>query len=125
MTIARLLGPGCARSVVADSLFVRHQLVIINRSRERAPRHLPTDRLIAGLRGILMRPTRLLRSAIVLKPSTIIGFHRILVKRKYRLLFTPEHRGKPGPVGPSQELIVSNSEGPRHLNSECEACPRV
>jgi transposase InsO family protein len=52
-----------------------------------------------------MRPTRLLRSAIVLKPSTILSFHRALVKRKYRLLFTPKTGGKPGPRGPSPELV--------------------
>lgn len=52
-----------------------------------------------------MRPTRLVRSAIVLKPSTILSFHRTLVKRKYRLLFTPKTRGKPGPHGPSPELV--------------------
>jgi len=52
-----------------------------------------------------MCPTRLLRSAIVLKPSTILSFHRALVNRKYRLLFTPKTRGKPGPRGPSPELI--------------------
>jgi hypothetical protein len=27
------------------------------------------------------------------------------VKRKYRLLFTPKNRGKPGPIGPSPKLI--------------------
>ncbi len=52
-----------------------------------------------------MRPTRLLRSAIVLKPATILSFHRALVKRKYRLLFTPKTHGKPGPTGPSPELV--------------------
>jgi transposase InsO family protein len=52
-----------------------------------------------------MRPTRLLRAAIVLKPSTILCFHQALVKRKYRRLFTPKTRGKPGPRGPSPELI--------------------
>jgi hypothetical protein len=52
-----------------------------------------------------MRPTRLIRSAIVLKPSTILSFHRALVKRKYRLLFTPKTRDKPGPSGPSPELV--------------------
>jgi len=52
-----------------------------------------------------MRPTRLIRSAIVLKPSTILSFHRTLVNRKYRLLFTLKTRGKPGPKGPSPELI--------------------
>jgi hypothetical protein len=52
-----------------------------------------------------MRPTRLLRAAIVLKPATILCFHRALVKRKYRMLFTPKTRGRPGPRGPSPELI--------------------
>ena len=105
VTIARLFGPGGARSVVAESLLVKHQLLILSHSRERAPLLRPTDRLIVGLCSILMRPTRLLRSAIVLKPSTILSIHRALVKRKYRLLFTPKTRGKPGPRGPSLELI--------------------
>ncbi len=105
VTIARLFGPGGARSVVAESLLVKHQLLIINRSRARAPVLRPTDRLIVGLCAILMRPTRLLRSAIVLKPSTILSFHHALVKRKYRLLFTPKNRRKPGPIGPSPELL--------------------
>ena len=105
VTVARLFGPGGARSVVAESLLVKHQLLILNRSRARAPVLRPTDRVIVVLCAILMRPTRLLRSAIVLKPSTILSFHRALVKRKYRLLFTPKNRGKPGPIGPSPALI--------------------
>ena len=105
VTVARLFGPGGARSVVAESLLVKHQLLILNRSRTRAPGLRPTDRVIVGLCAILMRPSRLLRSAIVLKPSTILSFHRALVKRKYRLLFTPKTRGKPGPIGPSPELV--------------------
>jgi putative transposase len=105
VTVARLLGPGGTRSVIAESLLVKHQLVILNRSRARAPDLQPSDRLIVGLCAILMRPTRLLRTAIILKPSTILSFHRTLVKRKYRLLFTPKFRGMPGPKGPSPELI--------------------
>lgn len=105
VTVARLFGPGGARSVVAESLLVKHQLLIISRSRARAPCLRPTGRVIAGLCAILMRPTRLLRSANILKPSTILSFHRALVKRKFCLLFTPKTRGKPGPKGPSPELI--------------------
>jgi putative transposase len=105
VTIARLFGPGGVRSVVAESLLVKHQLLIINRSRARAPDLRPSDRVIVGLCTIFMRATRLLRSAIVLKPSTILTFHRALVKRKYRLLFTPKNRGKPGPREPSPELV--------------------
>lgn len=105
VTIARLLGPGGVRSVVAESLLVKHQLVVLNRSRARVPSLRPMDRIIVGLCAIWMRPSRLLRSAIVLKPSTLLSFHRALVKRKYRFLFTPKTRGKPGPKGPSAELI--------------------
>jgi len=107
VTITRLFTPGGTRSVVAESLLVKHQLLILNRSRERAPNLRPLDRVIAGLGTGFMRPTRLLRSAIVLKPSTLLSFHRALVKRKYRLLFTPKRRGKPGPKGPSPELVTA------------------
>jgi transposase InsO family protein len=107
VTFARLLGRGGLRSVVAESLLIKHQLLILNRTRERAPNLQPMDRVIAGLCAGFMRPARLARSAIVLKPSTILGFHRALVKRKYRLLFTPKRRGKPGPKGPSPELIAA------------------
>jgi hypothetical protein len=34
-TMARLLGPGGVRSVVAESLLIKHQLLIVNRSRHR------------------------------------------------------------------------------------------
>ncbi len=69
-TVARLLGPGGARSVIAESLLVKHQLLILNRSRERAPNLRPVDRVIAGICVCFMRPARLVRSAIVLKPTT-------------------------------------------------------
>jgi putative transposase len=54
-----------------------------------------------------MCPARLLRSAIVLRPSTLMALHRASVNRKYRLLFAPRRRGKRGPKGPSPELIAA------------------
>jgi glutamyl-tRNA reductase len=36
-TLARLLGPGEVKAIVADSLLMKQQLLIINRSRRRAP----------------------------------------------------------------------------------------
>jgi hypothetical protein len=89
VTIARLWGPGGLRSIAAESLLVKHQLLILNRSRQRAPKLRPMDRIIAGLCAGFMHPTRLLRSAIAIKPATILRFHRALVNRKYRLLFRP------------------------------------
>ncbi len=104
-TLARLLGPGCVRSVVAESLLVKHQLLILNRPRERAPNLRVSNRVIAGVCALLLRPGRVLRSAIVLKPSTILEFHRKLRKRKYRLLFSPRQRHRSGSRGPSTELV--------------------
>jgi hypothetical protein len=36
-TVARLASPGGARSVIAESVLVKHQLLILNRSRKRSP----------------------------------------------------------------------------------------
>ena len=104
-TVAKLLLPGGARSLVAESILLKHQLLVLIRSRARAPNLRPIDRIIASLCAGLMRPTRLLRAAIVLKPSTLMAFNRALVKRKYRLLFTPKQRRRPGPKGPGAALI--------------------
>ena len=68
-TLARLARPGGLRSVVAES--VLHQLLILNRGRKRAPNLRATDRIIAGLCTLFLRPARVLRSAIVVKPSTL------------------------------------------------------
>ena len=54
----RLLGPGGLRAIVAESLLLKHQLVVLNRSRDRAPNLRPMDRVMAGLCVGFMRPTR-------------------------------------------------------------------
>ena len=95
-TVVRLAGPGGMRSVVAESVLVKQQLLILNRSRKRSPNLRVSERLVAGLCALLMRPGRLIRSAIVLRPSTLLRLHHALTKRKYRLLFSPEVRKKPG-----------------------------
>jgi transposase InsO family protein len=104
-TIAKLLGPGGARAVVSDSLLLKHQLLIINRSRRRSPNLLAHDRFLLGLWSLFLTPRRILRAAIIIRPSTLLNFHKALVRRKYHFLFSPYHRAKPGPKGPSGELI--------------------
>jgi len=96
-TLVHLLGPGGVRSIVAESLILKHQLLIVNRYRQRSPNLCTSDRILAGLMALLVRPTRLFRSAIVLKPSTLLGLHKALSKQKYRVLFSPNRRRKPGP----------------------------
>ena len=71
-TLARLMGPG-VRSVVAESVLVKQQLLILNRSRHRAPNLCASDRILAGVCALFMRPARVIRSAIVLRPSTALS----------------------------------------------------
>jgi hypothetical protein len=77
-TLARLLGPGGVRSLVAESLLLKHQLLIVNRSRQRSPNLSAVDRILAGLLALLVRPTRLLRSAIekqdIVSKPTLSGY---------------------------------------------------
>ena len=71
----------------------------------------------------MMPPTRLLRSAIVLKPSTLLALHKALSKQEYRTLFSPNRLRKPGPKGPSAELIHAVVE--MKQRNPNWGCPRV
>ena len=122
-TVARLVGPGGVRSVVAESVLVKHQLLILNRSGKRSPNLRISERMVAGLCALLIRPDRLIRVAIVLKPSTLLNLHRALTTRKYRLLFSTTVPTKPGPKGPSQETVAAVVDMKRRNPSW--GCPRI
>ena len=91
--------------MMAESVLTKHQLLILTRSRRRAPNLRILDRLIAGLCSLWITPKRRCRLAIAFKPSTFLEFHRALVQRKYRLLFSPKNRAKRGPKGPTADLM--------------------
>ena len=121
-TLARLMGPGGLRSVVAASVLVKQPLLILNRSRHRAPNLCASDRILAGVCALFMRPARVIRSAIVLRPSTILEFHRALRTRKYRWLFSPTRR-RTGPQGPSKALVDAIVDMKRR--NPRWGCPRI
>src|SRR5579862_9799918 len=106
-TFLRLLRPGGVRAVVAESVLVKRQLLILNHSRRRAPNLRMLDRLIAGFCSLWIQPRRFCRAAIAFKPSTLLTFHLALVQRKDRLLFSPKQKNKLDPKGPTSELIRS------------------
>src|SRR5262245_2328495 len=105
VTIIRLGKPGGLRSVVAESVLMRHQLLILNRGRKRTSNFRSSDRIIAGLCTLLMRQTRVLRSVVVLKASTLLHFLKTLINQKSPVLFYPKLVRLPGPKGPTKELI--------------------
>ena len=121
--MVRLAVPGGLRSVAAESALIRHQLLILNRGCKRAPNLRATDRIAAGLFTLFMNPARILRSAIIRKPSTLIHLHNLLRKRKYRMLFSPQRGRRPGPKGPHKELIDTVVAMQRRNPSW--GCPRI
>jgi transposase InsO family protein len=123
VTIIKIVAPGGARAVVAESLLLKHQLLILNRARRKAPPLRALDRILLGLGAILVSPQRILKVAVVLRPTTLLRFHRALVRRKYQWLFSAKIGRRPGPKGPSEELIAAVLEIKR-LNPRF-GCPRI
>jgi len=85
---------------------------------------MSTERVLCGLGSIFLRPGRIHKVAIGVRPSTLLAFHQALVRRKYRRLFSSSRRPKkPGPKGPSGALIRAivelKSRKPRF------GCPRI
>jgi transposase InsO family protein len=105
VTLARLARPGGLGAVAAESVAVKHQLLIMKRARRCAPTLTSWDRLALGVCALLVSPKRRSKMAVILKTSTLLYFHHALVKRKYRLLYSPKKRLRSGPKGPSRELI--------------------
>ena len=121
--ILQIARPGGVRSVIAESVLMKHQLLILNRSRRRAPNLRVWHRVIAGLCSLWIRPKRLLRSAIAFKPSTLLDFHRALVRRKYQILFSRKQKAKPGPKGADADVIRA-IVGMKQRNPTW-GCPRI
>ena len=120
---ARLLKPGGTRAILAENLLLKHQLLVLQRSHRRAPNLRRFDRLLFGFWTGFLRPRRLLRAAVTVKPSTLLRFLRILGEGKYRLLYSSHPKRNPGPKGPAPELIQAICEFKRR--NPRFGCPRI
>ncbi len=122
-TLVKLARPGGSRTIIAENLLLKQQLIIHSRSRQRAPNLNTRDRALFGFMSLFLSPRRMARAAIIIKPSTLLHFHNALKKRKYRVLYSPRGGKKPGPKGPSKDVIKAIVEmkqrNPRY------GCPRI
>ena len=123
VTLARLARPGGVRAVVAESLAVKHQLLIMKRSQRRSPNLTAWDRVILGFCTLLVSPGRFGKIAVILKTSTLLRLHQALVKRKYQLLYGVKRHCRSGPKGPSRELIDAVVEMKRR--NPCFGCRKI
>ena len=108
VTLAKFLGPGGTRQVAAE--------IALAQTSTPDQQSLPTacanltmlDRLVLGLTTLFVSPHRIPKLSAMIKPATLFKFHKALVHQKYRLLFSSSRRKrKPGPKGPSTELIAA------------------
>ena len=124
VTVVRVCRPGGVRAVISENLLLKQQLIVLRRSRRRAPNLRVSDRLLFGILSLFLSPERIRKVAVGVRPATLLGFHQALVRRKYRRLFSSSRRPrKPGPKGPSDALIRAivelKTRNPRF------GCPRI
>ena len=100
-----LLRPSGGKSLMAENIALRQQLMVVHRRHKRAPQLTIWERLCFAFTAGLILPKRIVKTAIIVKPSTILKLHKALITKKYRYLFSNKSPKKPGPKGPTQELI--------------------
>ena len=123
VVLARLSRPGGAKTIIAENMLLRHQNRIAMRGKKRSPKLSTMDRIILAIGSLYINLKRIRRVAFVVKPQTILNFHRALVKRKYRHLFSSSRPSKPGPKGPSQDLIDTVLDIKR--KNPTYGCPKI
>ena len=121
--LAVLLGTGGTRAVLAESILLKQQLMVLQRSCRRAPNLDADDRFLFGFCSQFLSPRRLIRTAIILKPATLLRFHRGFKYFKYRFFYFSSPKKKPGPKGPSPELIGAICELKRR--NPRFGCPKI
>jgi putative transposase len=75
VTVANLLRLGGVRAVATESLLLKQQLIVSNRSRQRAPNLSTVDRFVLALITLFVSPRRIPKLSAIVKPATLFKFH--------------------------------------------------
>ena len=95
----------------AELLLLRHELSVLRRS-VRKPRLRLWDRMI--LSGLAMRLPRSAWAALIVRPETVLGWHRALVRRRWALYGRRRGPGRPRMAEEGRHLILQLArENPR------------
>ncbi|MEO5969866.1 MAG: helix-turn-helix domain-containing protein, partial [Bdellovibrionia bacterium] len=118
----QLFRPNGKSSLMAECILLRQQLLLVKWKQCRAPNLTTLDRIVFAITIPFIKSTRLPRLSIVIAHSTLLRIHKALVERKYSILFSNKNK-KPGPKGPSPELIKLiieiKQKNPKY------GCPRI
>jgi hypothetical protein len=73
-------------------LALHHQVLILQRQLGKRPSLVPIERLALVLSSLLLGKKRLTAALLIVRPETLVGWHRAIVRRHWRFL----SRRKPG-----------------------------
>ena len=78
-TVVKLLKPGGVKVVMAETMVMKHQLVVMNRGKKRSPALVTRDRFLFGVLTLFIGERCLQKVAVIIKPATILAFLKALV----------------------------------------------
>ena len=78
-----------------------HQVLILQRQLGKRPSLVPIERLALVLSSLLLGKAKLAEALRIVKPETLVGWHRAIVRRHWRLL----SRRKPGGDHPGDGAV--------------------
>jgi putative transposase len=110
--LAALIGRLTPGDEDREILALRQQVLILQRQLGNRPRLMRSERLALLLTCLRMKREQLLRSLLIVKPDTVVGWHRQTVRRHW----TFKQKRKPGRprVGPeADELVVQIAQDNR------------
>jgi putative transposase len=85
----RLLQPVGLKASATVNLLIKKQLLVIQPTRARAPNLTILVRLSFGRLAMMLSPKWMVRSAIIIKPSTLLSIRKTLVRKSIFNSFVP------------------------------------
>jgi hypothetical protein len=86
-------------------LALHQQVLILQRQLGKRPSLVPIERLSLVLSSLLLGKQKLTEALMIVKPETLIGWHRAIVRRHWRLL-SSRNPGRPPEITPEMEQLV-------------------
>ena len=86
-------------------LALHHQVLILQRQLGKRPSLAPSERLALVLSGLLLGKQKLGEALLIVRPETLVGWHKAIVRRHWRFL-SGRNPGRPPAITPEMEQLV-------------------
>ena len=67
ITLIKLLRPGGVKVVMAETIAMKQQLIVLNRGKKRSPKFTSSDRILFGLLAFFINESRLKKVAVIVR----------------------------------------------------------